>query len=141
MRAHAGPLRARALRADGHQPIAVSAHDGTGLDALRAALDEALVAAQAAEAERPAAAPVRLHRFDPLDTGWQVVAEDGALRVRGRRIEAAAARIDFKNDESRDRFQRTLERMGIDAELRRLGAGPGTMVRIGRVELEWGEDE
>ena len=84
---------------------------------------------------------MRLHRFDPLDTGWQVVAEDGALRVRGRRIEAAAARIDFENDESRDRFQRTLERMGIDAELRRLGAGPGTMVRIGRVELEWGDDE
>ena len=89
----------------------------------------------------PVEAPVRLHRFDPLDTGWQVEAEHGALRVRGRRIEAAAARIDFKNDESRDRFQRTLERMGIDAELRRLGAGPGTMVRIGRVELEWGEDE
>ena len=135
------PAVARALRADGHQPIAVSAHDGSGLDALRAALDEALTAAQAAEAAHPVEAPVRLHRFDPLDTGWQVEAEHGALRVRGRRIEAAAARIDFKNDESRDRFQRTLERMGIDAELRRLGAGPGTMVRIGRVELEWGEDE
>jgi GTP-binding protein len=132
---------ARALRGDGHAPIAVSAHDGTGLDALRAAMDDALHAAEAREAARPAEAPVRVHRYDPLDTGWQVVAEDGALRVRGRRIEAAAARIDFDNDESRDRFQRTLERMGIDAELRRLGAGPGTTVRIGRVELEWGDDE
>jgi GTPase len=132
---------AKALRADGHDPIAVSAHDSTGLDALRAAMAEALDAAQVAEADRPVEAPMRVHRYDPLDTGWQVVAEDGALRVLGRRIEAAAARIDFKNDESRDRFQRTLERMGIDAELRRLGAGPGTMVRIGRVELEWGDDE
>jgi len=135
------PAVARALRADGGHPIAVSAHDGSGLDALRAALDEALVVAQANEAAHPAEAPVRLHRFDPLDAGWQVEAERDAFRVRGRRIEAAAARIDFENDESRDRFQRTLERMGIDAELRRLGAGPGTMVRIGRVELEWGEDE
>ena len=132
---------AKALRADGHDPIAVSAHDGTGLDALRAALDAALVEALATEAAQPTEAAVRLHRFDPLDTGWQVVVEDGALRVRGRRIEAAAARIDFKNDESRDRFQRTLERMGIHAELRDHGAGPGTMVRIGRVELERGEDE
>jgi GTP-binding protein len=132
---------AKALRADGHAPFAISAHDGTGLDALRAAMDEALALAEADERARPVDAPVRLHRYDPLDTGWQVVAEDGALRVRGRRIEAAAARIDFDNDESRDRFQRTLERMGIDAELRRLGAGPGTTVRIGRVELEWGEDE
>jgi GTP-binding protein len=135
------PATARALRGDGHDPIAVSAHDGTGLEELRAALDEALGAALAVEAAQPPEAPVRVHRFDPLDTGWQVVAEDGALRVRGRRIEAAAARIDFENDESRDRFQRTLERMGIDAELRRLGAEPGTLVRIGRVELEWGEDE
>ena len=132
---------ARALRADGHAPIAVSAHDGTGLDALRMAMDEALAAAEADERAHPVDAPVRLHRYDPLDTGWQVEAEDGALRVRGRRIEAAAARIDFDNDESRDRFQRTLERMGIDAELRRLGAGPGTAVRIGKVELDWGDDE
>ena len=132
---------ARALRADGHAPIAVSAHVGNGLDALRMAMDEALAAAEADERAHPVDAPVRLHRYDPLDTGWQVVAEDGALRVRGRRIEAAAARIDFDNDESRDRFQRTLERMGIDAELRRLGAGPGTAVRIGKVELDWGDDE
>jgi GTP-binding protein len=84
---------------------------------------------------------MRVHRFDPLDTGWQVVAEEGGLRVRGRRIESAASRIDFSNEESRDRFQRTLERMGIDAELRRQGAAPGSMVRIGKVELEWGDDE
>ena len=63
------------------------------------------------------------------------------LRVRGRRIETTAARTDFANDESRDRFQRTLERMGIDAELRRLGARSGTMVRIGSVELEWGDED
>jgi GTP-binding protein len=135
------PAAAKALRSAGYEPIAVSSHDGTGLDTLRAALDQALAVAEAAEAAHPTETPVRLHRFDPLDAGWQVVTESGALRVRGRRIEAAAARIDFKNDESRDRFQRTLERMGIDAELRRLGAAPGTMVRIGRVELEWGEDE
>jgi GTP-binding protein len=129
------------LQADGHQPIAVSAHDGTGLDALRQALAVALEQARRAEAETPPASPVRVHRFDPLDTGWQVVPEDGGLRVRGRRIESAAARIDFTNEESRDRFQRTLERMGIDAELRRQGAASGTLVRIGRVELEWGDDE
>jgi GTP-binding protein len=75
-----------------------------------------------------------------LERGWQVVREGDALRVKGRRVETAAARIDFDNEESRDRFQRTLERFGIDAELRRQGAEPGTVVRIGRVELEWGEE-
>jgi GTP-binding protein len=129
------------LTADGHQPIAVSAHDGTGLDTVRLALIEALEQASRAEAEAPPDSPVRVHRFDPLETGWQVVPEGDALRVRGRRIESSAARIDFTNEESRDRFQRTLERMGIDAELRRQGAASGTMVRIGRVELEWADDE
>jgi GTPase len=61
--------------------------------------------------------------------------------VKGRRIETAAARTDFENDESRDRFWRLLERLGIDAELRQRGAGPGTTVHIGSAELEWGEDE
>jgi Obg family GTPase CgtA-like protein len=81
-----------------------------------------------------------VHRFDPLAEGWEVVAEDHGLRVRGRRIETAAARTNFDNDESRDRFWRMLERMGIDVELRRQGAGPGSTVHIGSAELEWGDE-
>jgi GTPase len=83
---------------------------------------------------------MRVHRFDPLAEGWEVVSEDEAYRVRGRRIETAAARTDFENEESRDRFWRLLEKQGIDVELRRQGAGPGTLVRIGDTELEWGDE-
>src|SRR5688572_3906812 len=118
-----------ALRADGFDPIAVSAHDGTGLDALRRALAEALDRADSDAAAQPPE-EMRVHRFDPLAEGWDVVAEGDGYRVRGRRIETAAARTDFENDESRDRFWRLLERMGIDVELRRVGAGPGTTVHI-----------
>jgi GTP-binding protein len=137
----AWPSVRRALRASGSQPIPVSAHAGRGLRELRTALAEALGEAQRRAAAEPVTGAVRVHRFDPLDAGWQVVAEAGGLRVRGRRIETTAARTNFANDESRDRFQRTLERLGIDAELRRLGARSGTMVRIGSVELEWGNED
>ena len=131
-----------ALRADGSEPIGVSAHDGTGLDELRAALAEALDAAEVEAAARDDSQDeMRIHRFDPLAEGWDVVPEGEGFRVRGRRIETAAARTDFENEESRDRFWRRLEGLGIDAELRRLGAGTGTTVHIGRTELEWGEDE
>jgi len=131
-----------ALRKSAQSPLVVSAHDGSGLDALRAALALALEQAASVEAERATSDDeVRVHRFDPLADGWEVVAEADALRVRGRRIETTAARTNFENDESRDRFWRLLERMGVDAELRRAGAGPGTLVRIGRAELEWGDDE
>ncbi len=69
------------------------------------------------------------------------MAEADGLRIRGASIERSAARTDFTNEESRDRFQRRLEKMGIDAELRRLGARNGTSVRIGAQELEWGDPE
>jgi GTP-binding protein len=133
------PALRASLRAAGHKPIAVSAHAGTGLAELRRALAEALDEAAAREPVAAAPSEMRVHRFDPLDAGWQVVAEADALRVRGRRIEASAARTDFENPESRERFQRSLERLGIDAELRRLGASAGTTVRIGTIELEWEE--
>ena len=63
--------------------------------------------------------------------------EDGAFRVRGRRIERIAAQTNFDIEESAERFQRDLQRMGIDAELRRAGVRPGDLVRIGASELEW----
>ncbi|MDP9270880.1 MAG: GTPase ObgE [Chloroflexota bacterium] len=133
-------LRA-ALVADWPEPIGVSAHDGTGLDRLRATLDEALAEAVLREAAKPSAGEeVRVHRFDPLAEGWQVIAEADALRVRGRRIEEAANRTDFENEESRERFERLLERLGIEAELQRQGVQAGTTVRIGKAELEWGEE-
>jgi GTP-binding protein len=135
------PRLRRELADEDREPVGVSAHDGTGMEALRTAIDEALEEAdrrRAAQAEREA--PVRVHRFDPLAEGWQIVAEAGGLRVRGRRIEDAANRTDFENDESRQRFERLLERLGIEEGLRQRGVGPGMTVRIGRAELEWGED-
>jgi len=134
------PAVRAALRAAGHQPLPVSAHDGTGMAELRRALATALDEADRRAASEPIEPALRVHRFDPLDEGWEVVAEGDALRVRGRRIETTAARTDFENDESRERFQRTLERLGIDAELRRQGAAAGTVVRIGAAELEWADE-
>lgn len=137
----AWPALRHALHADGHDPIAVSAHDGTGLDDLRLALAEALSDAARRARARPPADELRVHRFDPLDEGWAVVSEADALHVRGRRVEVAAARTNFENPESRERFERLLERLGIDAELRRQGVQPGSTVRIGKVELEWADEE
>ena len=43
----------------------------------------------------------------------------------------------FDIEESAERFQRELARLGIETELRRAGVAPGDTVRIGRTELEW----
>jgi GTP-binding protein len=72
-----------------------------------------------------------------MSEGFAVSREGDAYRVRGRRIERIAAQTDFENEESAERFQRDLERLGIDAALRREGIAPGSSVRIGALELEW----
>jgi GTP-binding protein len=72
-----------------------------------------------------------------MGDNFAVRREPDGFRVRGRRIERIAAQTDFQNEESAERFQRDLDRMGIDAELRRAGVEPGDTVRIGDVELEW----
>jgi GTP-binding protein len=79
-----------------------------------------------------------VHRIEAMGDGFSVEAlEDGVFRVRGKRIERIAAQTNFDVEESAERFQRDLARLGIDAELRRAGIEPGDLVRIGGIELEW----
>jgi GTP-binding protein len=117
--------------------VAIAAATGEGIDLLRDRL-AALLPSAGELAEPPEPAGVVVHRIDTLRDGFAVETEaDGAFRVRGRRIERIAAQTDFEIEESAERFQRDLARLGIDEELRRAGIAPGDLVRIGGTELEW----
>jgi GTP-binding protein len=128
----------RAARAsEGLPVVAVAAALGEGIGPLVDALAELLPDAEELAAP-PEPAGVVVHRIEPEDEPVTVTREaDGAFRVHGRRIERLADRIDFSNDESVQRFQRDLERLGADAELRRAGVEDGDLVRVGAHELEW----
>jgi GTPase len=121
---------------DGWPCVAIAAATGQGVLELRA-----LLAAQLPPAEElgspPEPAGVVVHRIESLGDGFVVEREGEAFRVRGKRIERVAAQTDFDNEESADRFQRDLGRLGIEAELRRAGIEAGDTVRIGTTELEW----
>ena len=83
-------------------------------------------------AEPPEPAGVVVHRIEAMGDGFVVERdEDGAFRVRGKRIERIAAQTNFDVEESAERFQRDLARLGIDTELRRAGIAAGDLVRIG----------
>jgi GTP-binding protein len=135
--AAAWPSFRDARRRDGLPCVAISAATGAGVPELRTLLAEQLP--DAAELGRPVEpAGVVVHRIESLADGFAVEREaDGAFRVKGRRIERVAAQTDFSVDESADRFQRDLARLGVEAELRRAGIEAGDTVRIGAVELEW----
>jgi GTP-binding protein len=116
--------------------LAVSAEAGTGLDDLRRAVGDLLPDADAL-AEPPAPAGVVVHRLEGRSDGFVLDREEGMLRVRGRRIERLVAQTNFDNEESAERFQRELVRLGIDDALRKAGVRRGDLVRIGVAELEW----
>jgi GTP-binding protein len=122
---------------DGLHTVAISATTGEGISGFRAALAELLPPAGELDAD-PAPSGVVVHRIDASPDRVTVTREpDGAYRVAGRRIERMAAQTDFEVEESAERFQRDLERLGADEELRRAGVQPGDTVRFGTVELEW----
>ncbi len=57
--------------------------------------------------------------------------------MRGKRIERLVVQTNFDNEESAERFQRELVRLGVDAALRKAGIRAGDAVRIAGHELEW----
>jgi len=134
--AAAWPAFRAAREAEGLAVVGLSAQTGEGLDRLRAAIS-ALLPDAAELAAPPEPAGVVVHRIEAMGDRFVVERENGAFRIRGRRIERLAAQTNFDNEESAERFQRDLARLGIDEELRRAGVAAGDTVRIGATELEW----
>jgi GTP-binding protein len=121
----------------GRPVYAISAATGEGLPAFRTRV-AAMLPSAAELAGPPEPSGVVIHRIETMDDGFSIERDaDGAFRVRGRRIERAAAQTNFDVEESAERFQWDLARLGIDTELRRAGIAAGDTVRIGATELEW----
>jgi GTPase len=133
----AWPAFGRARAKEHVEALPISAEHGDGLDEFRTRI--AVLLPDAAElAEPPEPAGVVVHRIEAMTDGFSVERDsDGVIRVRGRRIERTAAQTNFDVEESAERFQRELAKLGIDRELRRAGIAAGDPVRIGAVELEW----
>jgi GTP-binding protein len=131
------PAFRRARKAEGIDAVAISATMGDGLGEFRGRI--AAILPDASElAEPPEPAGVVVHRIEEMGDGFGVELDtDGVFRVRGKRIERVAAQTNFDVEESAERFQRELARLGIDTELRRAGIAAGDTVRIGGTELEW----
>ncbi|MEV6825430.1 GTPase ObgE [Amycolatopsis sp. NPDC051102] len=74
------------------------------------------------------------------DSGFTVEVdpeEEGAFVVRGARPERWIRQTDFANDEAVGYLADRLNRLGVEDELAKLGARPGSPVTIGDVQFEW----
>jgi GTP-binding protein len=63
--------------------------------------------------------------------------EDGNWRVTGVAIERSAKMTYWEHDGSIRRFQKLMERLGVDKALREAGIQEGDTVFVGSFELEW----
>jgi GTPase len=134
------PAFEKARRAEGVAVVAISASAGEGLADLRKRL--AAILPDADELAEPmSTAGVVIHRIESAMDGFMVDRDGPVFVVHGKKIELLAAQTNFETEESAERFQRDLLRLGIDEELRRNGIVSGDMVRIGTSELEWEPDD
>ena len=138
--ADAWPAFEKARRAQGVAVVAISASAGEGLVELRARLATMLPDADEL-AEPVETAGVVVHHIESASEGFRVDRDNAVFVVHGKKIELLAAQTNFDTEESAERFQRDLLRLGIDEELRRHGIAPGDTVRIGTSELEWEPDD
>lgn len=130
VRARIGEL-SRQLMSVGIEPLFVSALTGEGTGEL---IERLVVAVSEERAVRAVSEPL----VRPREVrGVRVLREDGAFRVEGEDVVAFAEMMPLEMEEGREELWRRLRRWGVVGALRRAGAKPGDIVRLGRVELEW----
>lgn len=114
-----------------------------GISALaRTDIRELLIKAYSRLAETPILADteVPMPVYRPKEDPHQfVITREGSTdwRVAGAGIERAAEMTYFEHQGSLRRFQKLMEALGVEAELRKAGVRDGHTVHIGEFELEW----
>jgi GTP-binding protein len=117
------------------QPMAISALERTNVRQLL--YKAAQLLAEVPEPEEELEVPV--YRMDSDPQEFSVHRENEAWRIKGAAIERAAAMTYWEYDQSVRRFQRILQSLGIEEQLRQLGVQEGDTVLIGDHELEWSD--
>jgi GTPase len=118
------------LEARGLPVFLVSAVSHEGLRELSFAMGR-IVAERRAATAAPVAERIVIQPRAVDDSGYEVVREGEAFRVRGVRPERWIRQTDFSNDEAVGYLADRLARLGVEEDLVRLGARPGDEVRIG----------
>lgn len=84
----------------------------------------------------------KVYRLNKRDDGeFTVSKENEGFVVTSPSIENLIKRTNFSSREAVLRFSRIIRKMGVDEELRKLGAVHGQMIRIGDFEFEFDEKE
>lgn len=112
----------------------ISAATGQGVQEL---MDRAWQMLQSIPKEEPVIIEERVIRRYDDEVPFQIEIIDGVYEVTGKRIENLVKMANLDQEESLQRFQRTIDRMGLEEALRDKGIKEGDTVRICELEFEY----
>jgi GTP-binding protein len=124
------------LEARGLRVLEISAVSRDGLRALTFALADAVEADRAAR-PAPEARRIVLHPKPIDDAGFTIEAAADGFVVHGEKPERWVRQTNFDNDEAVGYLADRLARLGVEAQLAKLGATPGAAVTIGEVTFDF----
>lgn len=132
----AGDNLVRLTSCFGDKVYPISAATGEGLESLMEKTWELL---QSLPREKVVISEDTVIRRFEDEEAFTIGIVDGVYEVSGKRIEKLMAMTNFSTDEGLKRFQKTLEHMGLENELRKMGIQEGDTVRIGSMEFDYSE--
>ncbi|HEX7541522.1 MAG TPA: Obg family GTPase CgtA, partial [Anaerolineales bacterium] len=131
------PKIKKELKKRGYASLAISALARTGVRELLLKAAATLAETPALEEVEP---PMPVYRPVEDPRAFTILREpDGGYRVKSVAIERAAEMTPWEQSGSVRRFQKLMERLGVDKALREAGAQEGDTVYIGDYELEYRE--
>lgn len=132
------------FEAMGYRVFEISAVSHAGLRALSFALAEIVEKHRAEMAAEPVAPRIVIRPTAVDDVGFSITVEGGSdgpiYRIRGAKPERWVMQTDFQNDEAIGYLADRLAKLGVEEELFRAGAVPGSTVVIGAgngVVFDW----
>jgi len=127
-----------ALKARGIEPLAISAVTHENIHPLIQRIFQ-VVDSLPDEAAVSPSVTMPVYELPEQEVEFNITRESGGFRVRGKKIERAAAMTYWDEDAAVLRFQNILETLGVSAALEAAGVQVGDTVYIGDYELEWSE--
>ena len=134
------PLIQEEVEALGYEFMSISAATGHNVREMLYRVKELIDALPETQLRVEEEVVVIRPKSDPDQFTIEQLAEDN-WAVHGETVERIAAQTYFDIDAADIRFQRILDRMGINSALKKAGVKDGDMVWFGDIELEWQTEE
>lgn len=81
----------------------------------------------------------KVYTLEEKDNEYTIEKEDGKFVIKGEAVERIMRRVNIADNESLYYFQKSLDNLGVNERLKKMGVQEGDIVKIDDYELEWEE--